>query len=322
MYRVLVSTSGPELHFIRQSPGKSAIWEDFEFVFNQSDVDCDAWIVYESLAAATRANCPPQNVTFISAEPPTLRTYGGDFLRQFRWVVSCHDVKHRGLIAQQQAIPWHAGVEFEGGCRASLDYDALTAMPKPEKSRVLSVVISNKAITPGHRQRLEFVNKLKAQLGDALDVYGNGHRPIADKWDALAPYRFHLALENTARPHYLSEKVCDAFLGFCYPFYFGAPNAPEYLPEDSYTAIDVFQPDQAVELVCDGIEQGLDKLRQPQIAAARTTVLNELNFFPMAVAFLRQRMSDSSRKPVRLYPKNQHVQLALRSVRKMVGVHS
>ncbi|QDS87747.1 Glycosyltransferase family 10 (fucosyltransferase) [Rosistilla ulvae] len=314
MYRVLVTTCGPKMHYVRQTPGRRAVWEDFEFIFNQSDVSCDAWVVFESLPAATWATCPPENVLFISAEPPTLRTYRSDFLRQFHWVLTCHEVTHRGLIARQQALPWHVGIQFGAECHVALDYDQLSAMSYPEKTHVMSVVISNKATTPGHRQRLEFVQQLKEHLGEALDVFGNGHHPIADKWEAVAPYRFHLALENTAHPDYISEKIADAFLGFAYPFYFGAPNADEYLPQDSFTPIDIFQPQQAIDSICSGIEQRLDVAHRQQVAAARKIVLDDLNLFPTLVALLRERMQHGDRQQVCLYPKNQHVQLALRSV--------
>ena len=40
-----------------------------------------------------------------------------------------------------------------------------------------------------------------------MHVYGYGFNEIADKRDALVPYKYHLAIENGV-PHYWTEKTC------------------------------------------------------------------------------------------------------------------
>ena len=41
------------------------------------------------------------------------------------------------------------------------------------KTKLLSIVVSNKTFTKGHRDRLEFCLKLKERLGDKVDLFGN-----------------------------------------------------------------------------------------------------------------------------------------------------
>ena len=318
MPRVLLTTCCPDWPFARQTPGGRGVWEEFEFVVDQSNVKCDAWVAFESPTCSVTATCVPENMFFVSAEPPEIRSYKSDFLRQFRWVVTCHDVKHRGLITTQQAHPWHVGVDCDNHFTANLNFDSLSNMSVPTKSHLISTVISNKAITPAHRQRLEFVRRLKLRLGDAFHVFGRGHQEIGDKWQAVAPYRFHLAMENAKRPHYMTEKISDAFLGSSFPFYFGDASAADYYPAGSYEPIDIFHLDEAIEQICRGIDGQLDIVRRTQVAQARQIVLDELNLFPTLVRLLRDRMVDGPKQTLQLYPKNQHLKLALAGFNRLL----
>ncbi|MGZ0171056.1 MAG: glycosyltransferase family 10 domain-containing protein [Planctomycetales bacterium] len=314
MPRVLLTTCCPDWPIARQTPGGRGVWEDFEFVVDQSDVTCDAWVAFDNPTSSVAATCVPDNMFFLSAEPPEVRSYGSDFLRQFRWVMTCHDVKHRGLIAAQQSHPWHVGVDCDNNFTANLNYDSLSKMSAPTKTHLISTVISNKALTPAHRQRLEFVRRLKQRLGDAFHVVGRGHQKIGDKWQAVAPYRFHLALENAQRPHYMTEKISDAFLGSSFPFYFGGAAAADHYPVGSFEPIDIFRADEAIEQICRGMDEQLDIVRRTQVAQARQAVLNELNIFPTLVRLLRDKMVDGPKQTLQLYPKNQHFKLAMASI--------
>ena len=314
MPRVLLTTSCPDWPIARQTPGGLGVWEDFEFIIDQSDVACDAWVAFDNPPAPVTATCVPDNMFFLSGEPPELRSYRSDFLRQFRWVVTCHDIRHRGLITAQQAHPWHVGVDWDRNFTANLDYDSLSDMTVPDKPYLISTVISDKAITPAHRQRLEFVRRLKQRLGGAFHVLGRGHQEIGDKWEAVAPYRFHLAMENARRPHYMTEKISDAFLGCSFPFYFGDETAADYYPVGAYEPIDIFRADEEIDRICKCMDEQLDIVRRTQVAQARQAVLNELNLFPTLARLLRDRIVNGTAKTLRLFPKNQHFKLAMAGI--------
>lgn len=111
MPRVLLTTGCLHWPYIRQTPGRTGIWEDFEFLIDQQDVTCDAWVAFENPTEPIRARCVPENMIFFTGEPPEIRSYRSDFLRQFLWIVTCHDIRHRGLIASHQSQPWSVGVD-------------------------------------------------------------------------------------------------------------------------------------------------------------------------------------------------------------------
>lgn len=76
----------------RQTPGQKGVWGNCRFLCNTEGGCCDYWFVMEGLAGKTdKALCPKENVIFITAEPPALRTYKQVFLNQFAAVITCHD---------------------------------------------------------------------------------------------------------------------------------------------------------------------------------------------------------------------------------------
>ncbi len=116
-----------------------------------------------------------------------------------------------------------------------MDYDQFVSGENCEKTKLLSVITTRKTQTAGHRERLAFVEKLIDRYGDCVDVYGRGFKEIEDKWDAIAPYKYHLVLENSYLNDYFTEKLTDAYLGLSYPIYWGCPNLTEYFPEKSFS---------------------------------------------------------------------------------------
>ena len=142
-------------------------------------------------------------------------------------------------------------------------------------------MLSRKSLLPGHRRRLRFVRRLKAVLGDRLDVFGDGHRKIGLKADAILPYKYHLALENTVMPAYWTEKVADAYLGFALPLVSGPPDLARWFPADSFVPLDLDDTPAAIETVVSAIDSDIHAGRLPAIVEARTRVLRDERLCPM-----------------------------------------
>ena len=203
---------------------------------------------------------------------------------------------------------WHAGVRRrrgEGGARLEQDvhalgYDDFRSM-RPEKTRDLSVVCSAKSQSDGHALRLSFVEQLKEHFGDRLDWFGKGIRPVEDKWEALAPYRFHISLENTAERDYWTEKLADAYLGCAFPFYWGCTNLSEYFEDEAFRTIDPARPQWSIGVIETVIAEGITAERLDAVERARALVLDRYNFFPAIVSLLG-RCADGHRQVVRLRP--------------------
>ena len=55
-----------------------------------------------------------------------------------------------------------------------------------EKTKLVSMISSNKAMVPGHRKRLEFVQKFR----DQVDLYGRGFNDLPRKEEGIRDYMF------------------------------------------------------------------------------------------------------------------------------------
>lgn len=223
----------------------------------------------------------------ITTEPPDNKSYHPGFVAQFDMVISCQQsIRHPKLVLNQQGLPWIAGETSDGRPRSgsqsheAVTYDELVGMPEPAKPHLISAVTSNLAKTPGHIVRKHFLRSV-AQLLPELKFYGRGHQFIPDKKDALAPYRFHLVLENSTLDHYWTEKLADSYLYHSYPIYWGAPNIADYFPEDSLLAVDITDATTAVRKVMEFVSEPLSNKRLQAMQEARKLILNKYNLFEL-----------------------------------------
>ncbi len=281
---VKVSTSFPDWPLIRQTPKGEGIWGNCKFIINEPIQECDYWVVYEDLLRTEEVVCPIKNTLLITGEPPSIKKYGQIFLNQFSNIITCQrDIKHENVSYVQQALPWHVGRSLEKIRPDSMNkcYDELKKIERFRKTKLMSVVVSEKSSTKGHRARLAFVEHLKHHFGDQLDVFGQGGRRIDDKWDAIEGYKYHVVLENSSYEDYWTEKLADAFLGGAYPLYFGCKNIYEYFSPEALTAVDIYKVGESIEL----IEREILSLRYERsvdsIEFARNLILDKYNVFPM-----------------------------------------
>jgi hypothetical protein len=295
---------------LRQTPGGRGIWKECRFVLNEAARECDIWVVLEGLERRERAFVRRGVTVFIALEPPATEGYLPEFLEQFDLVIAAHtDLPHQNVRNEYQGLPWHIGIDrgtradqyASGKPRLTIDYDRFVAMQPPEKTGLISTIVSTRNFAPGHKARINFVEVLKRELGDALQVFGRGNQPVADKFDAIAPFHYHLALENSAVPHYWSEKLSDGFLGFAYPLYWGCPNIGDYFAVDSLSAVDITRPAEAVAQIKSILQSGLAEARRPALLAARELVLDRYNTFEV----IRRACMSLAPRPSRfatLYP--------------------
>jgi hypothetical protein len=89
-----------------------------------------------------------------------------------------------------------------------------------EKSKMISMIASNKKMCEGHRLRLQWVERLWGQV----DMYGRGFNEIALKEEGLCDYMFSVAIENGQYETYFTEKLLDCFATGTIPVYLGAPD--------------------------------------------------------------------------------------------------
>ena len=178
------------------------------------------------------------------------------------------------------------GKENQVSVEYSQTYDTLK-ISKPPKTKLMSIITSNKSFTKGHRERIDFVMKLKAHYGDQLDLFGFGFNDFADKWDAIAPYKYHIALENCSIPDYWTEKLADTYLGNAFPIYYGCKNIVDYFSKESFLTIDIHDVDGAIEIIDNAIREDFAERRAQAVEESKQLVLEKYNLFNLIVEQLQ-----------------------------------
>ena len=96
-----------------------------------------------------------------------------------------------------------------------------------EKSKLCSIIYSDKKILEGHRLRHEAAKAIKDSNID-MEYFGSGCNPIEKKSSGLNDFMFSVAIENNMCDFYFTEKILDCFASGTIPVYWGAPNVLEF----------------------------------------------------------------------------------------------
>jgi hypothetical protein len=295
MQIIKISQRHPTWPFLRQTPNSAGVWVNYRFVFDDDLGEADAWVVIgDMLHYKEVTKCPPRRILLINVEPPTMTDYPASYIAQFPVVATCggFNFDHPGVKEVFPLQAWYIGIKQrllhapkkEG--TVTLGYDDLKLLKPGQKTKLLSIVYSDVKFTEGHITRHEFVMALKDHFGDRLDIFGKGFNYVADKWDAIADYKYHIAIENSRFPHYWTEKLADAFLGWAYPIYCGCQNVADYFDPKSFAIIDITDPDKAIQKIERIIRAETWSSRLAEIAESRRKVLDEYNLFPMIIRLL------------------------------------
>ena len=294
----------------RQLPANQSAWGNCRFTFDPEASEYDWLVAYDDLPPGSARNqqqktrlrteklaCPREHTLLITAEPSSIKVYSKDFLNQFGVILTSQEpwaIPHANAIFSQPALRWFYGLPYGKDRNGLVDLDTLRTMKLPVKKHNISTVCSDKRMSyTTHSRRYDFVQELKAALPE-LEVFGHGVREIDDKALALDDYRYHIAIENHVCDHHWTEKLSDAFLGYTLPLYYGAPNAADYFPPQSFIPIDIHDLDASLATIQKTIENNEYEKRLPYIMEARQQVLEQYNIFAVIEREIR-RLHDPSR---------------------------
>ena len=109
------------------------------------------------------------------------------------------------------------------GCGTWIKYPGIY-----KKTRLCSMITSNKKMTRLQKIRVETANSVK-KMG--VDVYGKGFKEISRKEEGLCDYMYSIAIENKQTNSYFTEKILDCFATGTIPVYIGAKNIAKYFDQ-------------------------------------------------------------------------------------------
>lgn len=276
--------------WLKQTPNKQPMFDGVTFTIGLDiDPNADVLVVYTRASWSIPTTLPKDRTIFIAGEPEDIHPYSAVFLNQFGTVIAPGDkplTTHR--VNHNYCSIWFVGVNFDA-LDDALGYDHFKALQPPPKDDKISIVTSTKASTDYHRKRLAFIDILKDRIPDQIELYGRGHKPIADKMDAMLPHKYHLALENGAGKYSWTEKLSDPLLCWALPFYAGCVNVQDELPADCIVPIDLDDPDAAINRMMVARDQNLWDSRKETLAQTRDLILHDFNIMGLIARLTKEK---------------------------------
>jgi hypothetical protein len=105
-----------------------------------------------------------------------------------------------------------------------------------DKSKMVSMVASNKRLTDGHNFRHEIISKLHNTYN--FDLWGSGYNYFEHTEEKIAgrfkDYRYSIVVENGRLNNYFTEKIIDCFATGTIPIYWGDPKIKDIFDERGF----------------------------------------------------------------------------------------
>ena len=153
-------------------------------------------------------------------------------------------------------------VSVKRGKDFGLNLDGITKI-LDDKTKMISMISSNKKMCEGHLKRLEWVE----MIGDQVDLYGRGFNEIEFKEEGLCDYMFSVAIENGEYNTYFTEKLLDCFATGTITVYLGAPDIGNHFNMDGIiTLSDEFDISEEIYYdKMDAIKDNLERAKKMEI---------------------------------------------------------
>lgn len=216
--------------------------------------------------------CPRENTILATQEPVSIKSYNRDYIRQFAYLLTNRPPEadmHPGRVAGEGYMVWYTGRSFA---------EERGRSPGPKTKKISAVCSSKQMRHTGHADRYRLVSLLASRI-PGLDWFGKGVKPVSRKCEALDPYEYTVAVENHVAPGHWTEKVADAIVCGCLPFYAGDPDLGKALPPGSFIPIPAGDPETALGIVERAIASDERSKRAGALAEARRLLLEKYNLF-------------------------------------------
>lgn len=106
------------------------------------------------------------------------------------------------------------------------------------KTKMISMMFSNKQYAPGHILRHNIFNSFKKEI----DSMGSGVTgTTVAKYLSLKDYKFTIAVENIKEDFYFSEKLIECFLTKTVPIYWGCPSIGNFFNAEGFLIFDTIE---------------------------------------------------------------------------------
>ncbi|MBC6443974.1 MAG: hypothetical protein GDA50_00870 [Alphaproteobacteria bacterium GM202ARS2] len=272
----------------RQTPNNDGVWKTIRVSFN-NEKGCSWLCVYDTNQPSYwLTTIPKHRRILVIIEPKEIFHYSPSCLAQYGTVISPYPrpSSYKGQWLNKPILfPWIYGYKEYEPLSETMLWQGI-CQSKPHKTKTLSVIFSKKSHSPMQVKRTQFIQALKQELGNQLDIFGRNNTYIP-KEKGIDPYRYHLVIENGTGPHFWSEKLADCYLGEAYAIHAGCSNLHDYFPREAYTSIDIFNVPSAIQKIKEVIASDVWQKNRPHILEAKRRVMENNQLFPVLESIIR-----------------------------------
>jgi GR25 family glycosyltransferase involved in LPS biosynthesis/tetratricopeptide (TPR) repeat protein len=156
------------------------------------------------------------------------------------------------------------------------------------KENFITSVLSEKVNDPGHKHRIALLRLAETKGDIPIKIFGrenyhnlSSYTGKADKSKEtyIRPYKYYFMCENNQESGYITEKLYDAILCESLCFYWGAPNAADFIDSRAFVQLDMTNYEAAYETMKKAVAEDWWSQRIQYIREAKQKVLRELNLF-------------------------------------------
>ena len=228
---------------------------------NSTFIDCDYYVVFNRLP------CKEINTNgkliLIVWEPPNLRVYPTNYLKQFDIIIS--NFKLLDVNPSNYIFP------------SCLDLD-FTKRLTNKKQKTLCVFNTKKfhPINTLLRSLLFYT----LEKNNMIDWYGiDTTLGTINNGEVQSQYKYRLVVENYTDTYYFSEKLTDALLAESLVFYYGASHIDETLIHpQALIHIDLYDFDKTIKIISAAIKNNEYEKRLEFIQVSKKNILNNTIF--------------------------------------------
>ena len=172
------------------------------------------------------------------------------------------------------------------------NYNELINLSYDFKLDKVSSICSNKYFDEGHKHRIDFLKFLEDKNDIDINIFSQNNLhdfknyqnksiiPYINKSDGYIPYKYYFMVENNYENNFITEKLWEPILCECLCFYYGCPNVLDYINENAFVLLDIYDFEKSYQIIKKAIEEDWWSKRINEIRKQKEKLLNEMQFFP------------------------------------------
>ena len=201
----------------------------------------------------------------------------------------------------------HRNYYNNGFWQLKSSYTELRNMESIEKYNhsIISTICSSKYFDEGHIKRIDFLKFIELKDDPIVSFHYYNHdnpfqfknymgiaRPNIDKEVGIMKYRYYFMCENNAEHNFITEKLWEPILCHCLCFYWGCPNASDYIDPRAFVQLDMNDFEKSFAIVKQAITENWWEQRLPFIIQEREKILEYYAFCPTVERIINQDISN------------------------------